>query len=203
MSKILIGTGNAAKLNTYKEFLKDFDLEVVSSKDLKIPAPEETGRNFEEQAIAKAKYYFEKSGLPSLVDDGGMEIAALNNEPGIKSKRWIGRDMTDDEIIKEVIQRMKDIPKDERACRFTVVLALATPFGIFTSDAAVEGVVGEHHSDKLTKGYPYDSVIYLPNYGKFVCELKDSEYDIMNVRRHAFEKIKNIFKELKTEYARH
>ncbi|OGE74174.1 MAG: hypothetical protein A3I07_01515 [Candidatus Doudnabacteria bacterium RIFCSPLOWO2_02_FULL_42_9] len=201
MNKLLIGTGNSAKLDTYREFLKDFDFEVVTSKDLKIPSPEEVGRNFEEQAIAKAKYYFQKSGLPSLVDDGGMEIVALNMEPGIKSKRWIGREMTDHEIVSEVIKRMKDVPKEERGCRFTVVLALATPFGIFTSDATVEGVVGEQHSSKITEGYPYDSVIYLPNYGKFVCELKDSEYDIMNVRRHAFEKIKNIFKEIKKEYA--
>jgi XTP/dITP diphosphohydrolase len=198
MKKILIGTGNAAKVNTYKGFLKDLDLEVVSAKDLNISPPEEKGKTFEEEAINKAKYYFEKSGIPSLVDDGGMEIEALNGEPGVKSKRWIGREMTDDEIVLEVIKRMKDVPKDKRGCRFRVVLALATPFGIFTSDSDVVGVVGEKQSSKLTTGYPYDSVIYLPNYGKFVCELPDSDYEVMNVRRHAFEKIKNIFKELES-----
>jgi XTP/dITP diphosphohydrolase len=196
MTKVLIGTGNQAKVNTYKELLKEFEFEVVSAKDLNIPEPEETGKTFEDNAILKAKYYLQKSGIPSLVDDGGMQIEALNNEPGINSKRWIGRDMTDEEIIAEVMKRMKGIPEGKRACDFTVVLALATPFGTFTSDSAVVGVIGDKPSLKLTKGYPYDSVMYLPNYGKYVCELPDSEYEIMNVRKHAFEKIKHLFKEL-------
>src|SRR4051812_12860463 len=107
MNKILIGTGNSAKLEVMKKLLKDFNLEVVSAKDLNIPAPEENENSFEKEAISKAKYYFEKSGIPSIVDDGGFEIEALNGEPGVRSKRWIGREMTDEEIIAEVFKRMQ------------------------------------------------------------------------------------------------
>jgi len=196
MNKILIGTGNPAKINTYKQLLKEFKLEVVSAKDLNIPAPEEKGKDFEEEAINKAKYYFEKSGLPSLVDDGGMEIEALNGEPGLKSKRWIGREMTDEEIIAEVMKRMKDVPEGKRGCKFNVTLGLATPFGVMTAHADIVGVVPEKPSEKIVAGYPYDPVIYLPNYGKTVSELSDGDYEIMNVRTHAFDKLKDIIKEL-------
>jgi XTP/dITP diphosphohydrolase len=196
MKKILIGTGNSAKVDTYRKLLKDFELEVVSAKDLDIPAPEEKGSSFEEEAINKAKYYAHKSGIPSLVDDGGMEIDALNGEPGIKSHRWLGHEMKDEEIIAEVMKRMKDVPKEKRGCKFTVALGLATPFGVFTSHADIVGVVPEKPSDKIVPGYPYDPVIFLPNYGKSVSELPDADYELMNIRTHAFEKLKDIIKEL-------
>ena len=176
--------------------MKDYGFEVISAKDLDIPTPEEVGETFEKQAIDKAKYYFEQSGIPALVDDGGFEIEALNGEPGIKSHRWLGHEMNDEEFISEVIKRMKDIVPEKRGCKFTVVLALATPVGVFTAESCREGIVAESPSDKITKGYPYDSVMYLSKYGKFVSELPDSDYEIVNIRRHAFEKLHDILKEL-------
>jgi XTP/dITP diphosphohydrolase len=196
MNKILIGTGNPAKINTYKELLKDFNFEVVSAKDLEIPPPEEVGKTFEKQAVDKAKYYFEKSGIPSLVDDGGMQIEALNGEPGIKSHRWLGHEMSDEEIIAEVMKRMKNVPKDKRGCKFTVALAVASPLGIYTSEADMPGIIADKPSKKILKGYPYDAVQFLPNYGKYVSELSDADYEIVNVRKHAFERLKDILKEL-------
>jgi XTP/dITP diphosphohydrolase len=194
MKKILIGTGNQAKVDTYKRLLKDFGLEVVSAKDLKISEPEENAKSFEEEAIKKAKYYFEKSGIPAVVDDGGFEIEALNGEPGIKSKRWIGREMSDEEIISEVTKRMKG--ESNRKAQHTVVIAVATPFGIMTADSQIVGVVAEKPSEKRTKGFPYRSVLFLPNYNKYWIDLTKEEEEIMNHRKHALDKINYIFKEL-------
>lgn len=196
MKKLLIGTGNQAKVNSYKKFLKDFDLEIVSAKDLNIPAPEEKGNTFEEEAVNKAKYYFEKSGIPTVVDDGGMEIEALSGEPGIRSHRWLGHEMSDDEIIAEVIKRMKDVPAGKRTCRFSITIALATPFGIFTSVGRVEGVVPDKPSAKVIPHYPYRSVTYLPNYNKYWCEIDEEEEKILDHRKHALEKLHDVFEEL-------
>src|SRR5688572_19699042 len=99
MKKLLIGTGNPSKLSMYQELLRDLALEVISSKDLNIPEPEETAPTLEKTAVEKAQYYFKKSGIPAIVDDGGFEIEALHGEPGVKSNRWIGREMSDEEII--------------------------------------------------------------------------------------------------------
>ncbi len=194
MTKILIGTGNKAKIDTYKKLLKDLDIELVSSKDLNIPEPEEMGETFEQTAVDKASYYFNKSGIPAIVDDGGFEIEALNGEPGVKSKRWIGRDMSDEEIISEVIKRMEG--KKDRTAKHAVVVAVATPFGVVTSHSEIEGVVAEKPSNKKIPGFPYRSVLFLPNYNKYWAELSEEEEEIMNHRKHALEKINYIFKEL-------
>ncbi|MBX4186678.1 MAG: hypothetical protein KW802_00230 [Candidatus Doudnabacteria bacterium] len=194
MAKILIGTGNKAKVEQYKKLLKGFGLEVISANDLDIPAPEENASSFEEEAVNKANYYFQKSGIPAIVDDGGFEIAALNGEPGIKSKRWIGREMTDDEIIAEVIKRMEG--KNDRSAKHTVVVAVATPFGVMTSDSHIAGVVADEPSEKRIPGFPYRSVLFLPNYNKYWVDLSEEEEEILNHRKHAIEKINYIFKEL-------
>ncbi len=194
MNKILIGTGNPSKLETYKKLLKDFDLEVISSKSLNIPEPEENADSFEKEAVEKAKYYFEKSGIPAIVDDGGFEIEALNDEPGIKSKRWIGREMTDEEIIAEVFKRMRG--QTNRSCKHVVMLALATPFGVFTAHGEIAGVVADKPSDKQIPKFPYRSVMFLPNYKKYWVELSEEEEEILNHRKHALEKLYDILREL-------
>lgn len=194
MKKILIGTGNQAKVSAYKKVLDDLGLEIVSAKDLNISAPEENASSFEQEAVNKAKYYFEKSGLPTIVDDGGFEIDGLNGEPGIKSRRWIGREMTDEEIITEVFKRMSG--KDNRDAKHTIVMALATPFGIFTSHSEIVGVIPEKPTPKRHEGFPYRSVLFLPNYNKYWIELDEKEEEIMNHRKHAIEKLHDILKEL-------
>ena len=93
MKKLLIATTNPGKLSEINRFLGDLPVELVGLKDAGITdAVEETGSTFEENAILKAKYYCKKSGLPTLADDGGFEIDALDGQPGVKSHRWIHRD---------------------------------------------------------------------------------------------------------------
>jgi XTP/dITP diphosphohydrolase len=196
MKKILIGTGNPAKINAYKQFLKDLNLELVTSKDLNIEEPAEDADSFEKQAIEKAKYYFEKTGLPTIADDGGFEIEALNGEPGIKSRRWIGREMSDEEIIDEVMKRMTGV--ENRVCRHTVTLAIATPFGVFTSHGDIVGVVADKPSENRIERFPYRSVMFLPNYNKYWAELNQEEEEILDHRKHAIGKLQDILKELST-----
>jgi XTP/dITP diphosphohydrolase len=193
MNKILIGTGNQAKVDQYKKLLKDYNLEVVSAKDLKIPPPDENAPTMEQEAIEKAKYYFEKSGIPAIVDDGGCEIDVLNGEPGMKSHRFIGREMSDQEVIDEIFKKMQG--QANRKAQHRIVMALATPFGVFTSETAVVGVIPDKPSDKRTPGYPYNSILYFPNYKQYWGESL-AEGDILNHRHAALEKLKDIIKQL-------
>src|ERR1700694_1868026 len=97
--KILIATHNKAKLGELKKAAKrlaDLGFEMMSLADIQITdAPEETGTTFEENSLLKAKYYAEVAQLPAIADDGGPLIHALNNEPGVKSRMWLGREATD------------------------------------------------------------------------------------------------------------
>ncbi len=191
--KILIGSSNQAKIDAYKKLLSEYDFEIVSSKDLNIPEPAEVATTFEEEAIEKAKYYHEKSNLAAFVDDGGFQVPALKNEPGTKSRRWTGHDMTDEEIINEVMKRMEG--EKNRACKHVVVLAIATPFGVFTAHGNVEGVVPEKPSPKRVPGFPYLSVVYFPEHKKYWIDLY-AENEAFNPRRIAFDKIKDVLKDL-------
>src|SRR3989344_8229829 len=86
--KILIATKNPGKAREMKIFLGD-GFEIVSLTDLPgAPDVEETGTTFEENALLKAKFYFDWSGIPSIADDAGLEIDYLNGEPGVLSRRW-------------------------------------------------------------------------------------------------------------------
>lgn len=196
MAKLLIGTTNAGKFNEYKKLLKDYPFEFVNIKDLGIADPEETGRTFEENAILKAKHYYKHSGMLVLVDDGGFEIDALNGEPGIKSHRWLGYEMTDEELIDEVIKRIDNLPEDQRQCRLVLSVAVATPVGIMTSHASIDGVVAPRPSKNRVKGFPYRSLMYFPSYKKYFIDLTEEEHEVLNHRKQAIEKISDIFKEI-------
>ena len=132
MKKLLIATSNPGKLNEIKKYLADLPLTLVSLKDMGITnQAEETGKTFEENAVLKAKYYSDLSGLPTIGDDGGFEIDALNGEPGVKSHRWIhgDRDDEDEELIAYTFKNMKGVPVGKRGAELRVVIAFAMPSG--------------------------------------------------------------------------
>ena len=195
--KLLIATTNLAKLAEIKQFLADIPIELVSLKEVGVTdSVEETGKTFEENAILKARFYAKKSGLPTLADDGGFEIDALGGEPGIKSRRWLHgeRDSTDEELIVETFRRMKDAPEGKRGARLTLVLTLAMPSGevITTAKSAVRGVVAPQPSPLRHPGFPYRSILFLPEIGKFYDHtlLTPEETARLNHRKRALEHLK-------------
>jgi XTP/dITP diphosphohydrolase len=119
--RILVATKNQGKAREIAEFLgKDF--EVVSLKDLPgAPDVEEAGNTFEENALLKAKAYFDWSGIPSVADDAGLEIDFLNGEPGVKSRRWLGYEMTDQEMIDTALGKLKGVPTEKRTAHLVAV----------------------------------------------------------------------------------
>ena len=90
---------------------------------------EETGSTFEENALLKARYTAETTGLPSISDDSGLCVDALNGDPGIYSARWAGRHGDDQANLEKILFQLKDVPEKERTAHFTCVAALALPDG--------------------------------------------------------------------------
>ena len=198
MNKLLIATTNPGKLAEIKQFLSDLPLELVGLSDVGITDhPEETGISFQENAILKAKYYAEKSKLPTLADDGGLEIDALNGEPGVKSHRWIhsDREDTDEELIKYTLDRMKDIVDTNRGAQLRLVLALVLPSSeVFTSEEKVRGIIPREASKTRFPGFPYRSLLFLPEINKYYNhdELTVTETETYNHRKKALEILKPI-----------
>lgn len=204
--KLLIATTNPGKLAEIQRFLSDLKVELVGLKDVGIvDAVEETGATFEENAILKAKHYSQESGLPTIADDGGFEIDGLGGAPGVKSHRWIdgARDNDDEDLIQYTMEKMKHLPEGKRGAQLRLVLALVLPTGaVHTAEAAIRGVVPLAPSDKRHGGFPFRSLLFLPEIHKFYNhdELTEEESMSHNHRRKALESLKPFIRGLLTNH---
>lgn len=156
---------------------------------------EETGTTFEENALIKARAVCTHTGLPSLADDSGLEIDALNGEPGVYSARYGGPGLDDTDRNQLVLNKMADVPDSERSGRFTCVMALAFPDGrIYTRTGSCEGVITRESQGKY--GFGYDPIFYLEEHGKTMAELPLSEKNRISHRARALHKIADLLESL-------
>ena len=198
MRRLLIATTNPAKLAEYRLLLRDLELDLVSLTDLGITEmPEESGATFEENALIKAGFYFERARIATLADDGGLEIDALGGAPGVRSHRWLnsGGDDSDEALVNEVMRRMKDVPMGRRSARLRAATALIYDDGARVhrrvAEAAIEGVIAERAYPVLRAGFPYRAVLFMPERNRFVGELGDEEEAKISQRRIALAKLRD------------
>lgn len=199
MDKLLIATKNPGKLFEISQFLSDLPLEIVSLKDLGITEDVlEDGQTYEENSKKKALFYAKKSGLPTIADDGGIEIDALEAAPGVRSRRYFGKngkEATDQEITDAMEDLIKKFPEGKRGATFKTVITLATPDGrYFCVKGSVAGVIREQPHRQPIPGYPYRTFFYLPKLGKYYHEsnLSEKEQKLYNHRYKAMQKLKPI-----------
>src|SRR6516162_878729 len=191
MKRLLIATSNPAKLAEYRLLLREFALEPISLADAAIhDHPEEDGATFRENALNKARFYFARTHIPTLADDGGLEIDALGGEPGVRSHRWIGgAEASDAALVAEVIRRMERVEPPRRTARLCAAVALVYEAGGVprecVAQAAMEGVIAERAWPRVRPGFPYRSVLYLPARDCYVAELGDEEEARISQRRVA------------------
>lgn len=198
MKKLLVATHNKGKLKEISVFLSDLPLEIVSLVDVGIADNvEEAGKTYKENSQLKALFYAKKSNLPSVSDDGGLEISAFNGAPGLKSRRWLGKDSTEEDIVSHMMKIAKELPNDNRKALFKTVISFALPNGkVWSVTGEIEGIVAEKPYLKLLRGYPYRSFFYLPKLKKYYHEkeLTNDEQRMYNHRYKAIQKIKAIIK---------
>lgn len=195
MTELLIATTNPAKLAEYRLLLGRFDLKPVSLRDVGVErqAPE-TGATFLENARIKAAFYFVYSGLPTLADDGGLEVDALDGAPGVRSHRWLGTEDTDDRALaEEVVRRMAGVEPARRGARLRAAAALIyTDHGVVretVAEAALEGTIAECCYSEVRTGFPYRSVLYLPQRGRYLAEINEEEAAQISQRRITVERL--------------
>ena len=196
MKKLLIATKNPGKIAEIKSFLTDLPFESVSLKDVGIEDDvEETGKTYAENSLLKALFYAKKSQLPAISDDGGLEIEALQGAPGIKSRRWLGYEATDQELIEYMKKVSQKLPENNRTAYFKTVVTFALPNGkYFQSVGSVKGEIAKKPLLKLLEGYPYRSFFFLPQINKFYHEsqLSKAEEKVYNHRYKAVKKLKPL-----------
>jgi XTP/dITP diphosphohydrolase len=196
MKKLLIGTHNPAKLAELRALLGELPVELVSLTDVGIDEDViEDGTTYEENSQKKALFYAQQSGLPSISDDGGLEIAALDNKPGIHSKRWLGEETTEGDLIKHMKKVAKELPDDNRHARFVAVLSFSLPDGrVWSARGEVTGIIAKVPMIRAVMGFPYRSFFFLPELNKyyFETELTPDEQREYNHRVKAVTELKSI-----------
>lgn len=185
--KIFIATSNANKVREFRELLEPRGYAVSSLLDL--PAPfdiEENGTTFAENAVLKAEGACRKLGIPCLADDSGLEIDALNREPGIYSARWLGHDTSYAYKNKVILERMQG--KKDRTCRYVCAIALAMP----DADTVVfqdtcECTVAEHPAG--SSGFGFDPIVYYGPLKMTMAEMNPEQKNAISHRGKAMRKM--------------
>ena len=197
-NKLLIATKNKGKVGEFKDFLKDLPFEIVSLQDLNIKDDiEEDGKTYNENSQKKALFFAKFTNLPTIADDGGIEISALGGAPGVRSRRWLGFEATDEQLINHMLKISKSLPEDNRKAVFRTVVSFAMPDGkVWSVEGEVEGVIAKKPLLKILKGYPYRSFFFLPKLNKFYheSELSKKEQRLYNHRYKAVQKLLPIIK---------
>lgn len=180
MSRLLIATTNRGKQREFRRLLAAVPAELVTPDeiglDLDVDEPHDT---YEENAVAKAEAYAAATGLPSLADDSGIEIAALDWGPGVRSARWGGG-----RNAERVLEALGDEP--DRRARMVCVVAVVHPVGHELEVHAFHGMVEGSVATEMRGmgGFGYDPIFLLPG-GRTTAELPEAEKDRLSHRGRA------------------
>ena len=190
IEKMIFATGNEGKMREVRMILGDLGAEILSLKEAGIQAEaEENGTTFEENAVIKAQEIMEKTGALVLADDSGLEVDALNGEPGIYSARYMGHETSYHIKNKNLIERLEGKTGEERSARFVCAIAACFPDGrVLTTRGTMEGQIG--YEEKGENGFGYDPIFYLPEYQCYSGELPLEEKNKLSHRGKALRLMK-------------
>jgi len=195
MKKILIATTNPGKIKEIIDGLKSlekFGIGFVRLNDVGVEEKvEEIGKTFCENAKIKAVFYGEKTNLPTIADDGGLIIPYLNNEPGVKSRRWLGYEASDEELIQYTLKQLNNQPKENRIAFLQTCVCFYHPQTkkIFFQEENIKGWIAKNPSSRRIKGYPFRSLFIVEKFNKYYDELTAEEHRQANHRLRAIEKL--------------
>ncbi|MBD5494323.1 MAG: XTP/dITP diphosphatase [Lachnospiraceae bacterium] len=187
---IVFATGNQGKMREIRQILKDMDVEILSMKEAGIEIDiAEDGTTFEENAIIKAKAVAAKTEHIVMADDSGLEVDYLNKEPGIYSARYMGEDTPYDIKNANLLKRLEGVEDDKRTARFVCAIATVLPDGeILTAHGVIEGRLAYEPAGE--KGFGYDPILYLPEYGCTCAELSEEDKNAISHRGRALRAMK-------------
>lgn len=198
MRKLLVTTSNPGKIREYRALLDGLGYRITTLAEEKITkVVTESGNSYEQNARLKAVTYAKLSHLLTVADDSGLEVDALDGEPGIKSARFAGRAATDADRVTFLLARLDGVTWERRTARFKCLIAIATPDGqCQTCCGECPGIIALE--PKGTNGFGYDPVFFLPEKGKTMAELPLETKNQISHRARASQKAHQILQQLHT-----
>ena len=185
MKQVIIATQNLGKAKDFEALFRPYGYEILTLRDIAEEIDvEETGTTFEENAILKAETVAKLLNTAVIADDSGLEIDALDGEPGVYSARYAGGEKSDSANIDKVLEKMKGIPEEKRHARFRCVLAIAVPGKeTKTFSGSCEGYIIEERIGE--NGFGYDPIFWVPSEGRTLAELQPQEKAAISHRGNA------------------
>lgn len=195
MKRFVVATQNRDKLEEIARLLRPIGIEPVSLKEVGVDFSdvEETGKTFLENAQIKARAAFEKSGLPSIGDDSGLAVDALNGAPGIYSARYAGEGATNEMRIEKLLRNLEGVPEKKRTARFVCAVCCILESG---EELCVQGECeGTIAFEPVGEGgFGYDPVFLIED-GRSFAQLTDREKDGISHRGRALKKLQQALRE--------
>ncbi|HWN98488.1 MAG TPA: XTP/dITP diphosphatase [Blastocatellia bacterium] len=191
--QILLATTNQGKIAEVTHILSQCGIEVISLADVETTAQVETGSTFTENALLKARYYRQASGLMTIADDSGLEVEALGGAPGVYSARYGGERASNEDRIKKLLDELKDVPQEQRGACFICVAAVVWDGGEKAFTGEVRGrIVSETRG---RNGFGYDPVFFYEPLGRTFAELTAPEKTEVSHRGLAFRQLAQWLRE--------
>ena len=179
--RICFATNNANKLKEVQRMLND-SIELVSLQDIGCTEElKETQATLEGNSRQKAEYVYANYGIPVFADDTGLEVVALNNEPGVKSARYAGDQRDNSANIQLLLSKLVDV--ENRTARFRTVITLITDQEQQQFEGIVEGEIGTNLKGK--DGFGYDPVFVPEGYDRTFAEMSMEEKNSISHRGQA------------------
>ena len=184
--RLLLATTNLNKVREIRPLFAGADVELMTLADVApVPEPAETASSFWETARQKALAYARATGLVAVAEDSGLVIDSLQGEPGVRSARFLGKDVSYAARFEAIYALLSEAPRAAHSARFVTALAVADDDTVvFETEARIEGVVAPSPSGTL--GFGYDPIFLYPPFGKTTGEMTLDEKTAVSHRARAF-----------------
>lgn len=194
--KIVLASGNTGKLREIQAVLDQYRFSLIKQSEFDVPDVPETGTTFVENAIIKARHAAEKTGLPALADDSGIEVDALQGAPGVYSARYAGKHGNDKANNNKLLTELKDISDEQRTARFQCVIVFMRhaqdPMPLICEGTWEGKILFECSGEN---GFGYDPLFFVPTHGCSSAELDPAEKNRISHRAQALKKLITSFAE--------
>jgi len=193
--QLLVATRNLGKVEEFSSLLHNLSIEWLTLDDINsVLHVEETGDTFSENAIIKARAFARESGMLTIADDSGLEVDALDGEPGVRTARYGGPGLSPKQRYELLLKTLGAVPWDKRGARFRCVIAVAMPKHLVgISSGTCEGMIA--NGPKGSRGFGYDPVFFLPYRGLTMAQLDPAEKHQISHRGKAIAGILPVLRE--------
>ncbi len=194
---VVISSKNKGKLAEFQYIFSKWNMKVITRDEAGVSADfdvEEDGETFEENSLKKAEAIMEICQLPTMADDSGLKIQALNGAPGVFSARFSGEEGNDIKNIEKVLDLMKDVPKEARGAYFETVITLLFPSGEkLVAKGKCQGRINEEPLGD--KGFGYDPIFIPDGYEETFAQLGKEIKNQISHRAMALKELERLLKE--------